>query len=448
MTYAEALDALMALPRWADAGAAAYHPGLDRMRALLAAMGDPHTRYPALHVGGTNGKGSTASFAAAILTAAGRRVGLHTSPHLLALEERMRLDGTPAPPEWLAEAVARFRPAFERVGPSFFEATTALAFLYFAEAGAEIAVVEVGLGGRLDATNVLVPLAAAVTHVGLDHTDLLGATIPAVAREKAGIAKPGVPFLTAAEGEALETLRDEAARAGAPFEDVRATVDARVEEALPGGLCLRLRTPAQAYGRVEVGLPGAHQAGNAALAVRLAETAVPGLSPNAVWVGLRDVARLSGLRGRGEALPSDPRVTLDVAHNADGWRAALAGAQPGPGGHLYALVGTMADKDAGALAALLADAGATALPVGLPGERALGREDLTAVLRAHGVPVVDVPDAVAGLAWFRRQGNAADRLLVTGSHVTVAETLRAAAGAVGENAGAAGPGANPSRGVE
>ena len=201
---------LLALPRFAGAGAAAYKPGLGRTRALLAALGDPHTVVPTVHVAGTNGKGSTASFAASVAQAAGLRVGLHTSPHLATLRERMRVDGRPAPPDWLDGALARWGGAVDAVGPSFFEATVALSLLYFAEQDVDLAVVEVGLGGRLDATNVLAPLVAAVTHVGLDHTDLLGDTVEAIAREKAGIAKPGVPFLHAVAGEARPALEAEA----------------------------------------------------------------------------------------------------------------------------------------------------------------------------------------------------------------------------------------------
>ncbi len=484
MTHPEALAVLLDLPRWTDAGAAAYKPGLDRMRALLAAMGSPHLQYPALHVGGTNGKGSTASFTAAVLTASGRRVGLHTSPHLVALEERMRVDGVPASPHWLADAVGRFEGAFREVGPSFFEATTALAFLHFAEQRVDVAVVEVGLGGRLDATNVLTPLAGAVTNVGLDHTDILGTTVAAIAREKAGIAKPGVPFLTTATGEAAEVLEAEAVRRGARFFLV-GWGDAEGEgvdlagDPLPGGqqhaglppptpfrdaglrLFGGLRTGSVQEGgweaatstgassptppvppsphpysnvhtstrpdvHTQLGLPGEHQRLNALLAVRLARYAAPDLTDEAIATGLQDVARLSGLRGRGEGWPGDPRVTLDVAHNADGWRVAVAAARPEAGGRLYALVGVMADKDADRLAATLAAADAVALPVGLPGERALSRDGLVHALKNRGVPVVNGPggtDAAAALAWFRAHGTNRDRLLVTGSHVTVSEAL-------------------------
>ena len=389
------------------------------MRALLSALGDPHRAAPVVHVAGTNGKGSTASFVASIASASGRCVGLHTSPHLVHVGERMRIDGVAAPDAWVEDAVDRHAGAIRDVGPSFFEATVALSFLYFAEHAVDLAVVEVGLGGRLDATNVVEPAVTVVTHIGLDHTDLLGDTLAAVAREKAGIAKPDVPFVHAVlDAEARAALDAEARRRGATVEAVRETC--RV------GLST-IATPAQTYEGVEIGLAGAHQVWNAALAVRAAELALPGLDPEAVRVGLREVAAQSGLRGRGEGWERDARVVLDVAHNADGWAAALAGVRVPEGGRLYALVGVMADKDADALAQLLAAAPATAIPLRLDGERALDVGALVDVLRARDVDVVSGPrpTAEAGLAAFGAVAGPADRLLVTGSHLAVAAVLEA-----------------------
>ena len=255
---------LLALPRFADAGAAAYKPGFERMRALLDALGEPQRASRAVHVAGTNGKGSTASLAASVAQAAGLRVGLHTSPHLVSLRERMRVDGEPASEAWLDAAVARLADALDEGGPSFFEATVALSLAYFAERGVDLAVVEVGLGGRLDATNVVEPVVSVVTHVGLDHTELLGETVELIAVEKAGIARPGVPFLHAVEGPAADALEVEAARRGAPVEAVRPSCEV---EPIGAGR-VRLATPVRDYGEATVGLPGAHQAWNAALAVR------------------------------------------------------------------------------------------------------------------------------------------------------------------------------------
>jgi dihydrofolate synthase/folylpolyglutamate synthase len=421
---------LLDLPRFADAGAAAYRPGLGRVRAVLGALGSPERRYPAVHVAGTNGKGSTASLVAAVASAAGLRVGLHTSPHLLTLRERMRVDGEPAPGAWLDGALDRFGGVFGEVGASFFEATVALSLLYFAERRVDLAVVEVGLGGRLDATNVLRPAVCAVTHVGLDHTELLGGTVEEIAREKGGIAKHGVPFLHAVTGQSAGALETEAERRGAPVEAVRQSCVAETD-APPR---VRLVTPARDYGVVGVGLPGAHQAWNAALAVRAAETALPGLAAEAVRTGLRDVVPLSGLRGRGEPLAADPRVVLDVAHNADGWRAALDALRLPPGGRLTVLAGVLADKDAGALGGLLADRDATAWAVGVGGGRGRPAGALARALRPRAA-VEEQPDVAAALRAFRQSAGPCDRLLVTGSHVVVAEALDAAARTTGGPAG-------------
>ncbi|MFN3596370.1 MAG: bifunctional folylpolyglutamate synthase/dihydrofolate synthase [Rubricoccaceae bacterium] len=426
MTYADAEALLTALPRFAEAGADAYRPGLERIRALLDGMGRPEAGLPCVHVAGTNGKGSTASMTASIGTAAGRRVGLHTSPHLLRLTERLRLNGAPAPDAWLADAVARYAPLLARVRPSFFEATVALSLRYFADAGADEAVVEVGLGGRLDATNALSDVrVSVVTHIGWDHADLLGGSLEAIAREKAGIARPDVPLLHGVPSEGAlapvaAALEAEARARGARPEAIRETVTLAAEA---GGACT-LETPARRYTGLRLGLGGAHQLWNAALAVRAAEMAWPGLPPEAVAVGLAGVTRLAGLRGRGETLAPD--VLADVAHNADGWHAALGAARDATPGRLWALVALMADKDASALAEALAAHGVTAaFAVALPGGRALPAAALARYLDARGVPARLAPDAASAIAAFRAEASSGDRLLVTGSHVTVAEAVRA-----------------------
>ena len=423
MTWPEAEALLLDLPRFAEQGGAAFKPGLERMEALLDAVGNPHEQFRSVHVAGTNGKGSTASMIASIATAAGLRVGLHTSPHLLDLAERLRLDGVPAPHEWIADAVARLRPAFAATEPSFFEATVALSFLYFAEMGVDLAVVEVGLGGRLDATNVLRPELALVTHIGLDHADLLGDTLEAVAREKAGIAKPGVPLLTAAEGaDVVAALRETAEARGASFARVQDEVDIGSVDVRSDRLVLDLSTPVRTYERLAVGLPGRHQGWNAALAVRAAERVVAATASTgaAVYEGLANVRKLSGLNGRCEQLHSTPLILSDVAHNADGLRASLAFAGTLRRGPLYVLFGTMRDKDLGPMADALTEADVTVLPVSLPLPRALPLSPLREALRSRGLRIVDVGSVQDGIGWFVRHAGASDSLLITGSHVTVA----------------------------
>ncbi|MEM1042996.1 MAG: Mur ligase family protein [Bacteroidota bacterium] len=425
MTYADAEATLLALPRFADQGVLAYEPGLERIEALLGAMGRPHERFRSVHVAGTNGKGSTASMVAAIGTAAGLRVGLHTSPHLSELTERMRLGGVPAPHEWVADAVTRFRPTFDAVAPSFFEATVALSFLYFAEEAVDLAVVEVGLGGRLDATNVLRPEAALVTHIGLDHTDLLGDTREAIAREKAGIAKPGTPLLSAAEGESVvAALRETTEARGGQFVNVRDEVTVDIADDAADGLVLNIGTPVRTYAGLRTGLAGQHQAWNAALAVRAAETALPEVTHNLDHVqnGLADVRKLSGLGGRCETYQSSPLILADVAHNADGLAAALAvtRAKLSSAGVLHVLFGAMQDKSLDALAEVLARYETVVLPVGLSVPRAASADTLAAIFRARGLRVVDTAGVPEGIDWFRRRAGTADGLLITGSHLTVA----------------------------
>lgn len=414
---------LLDLPRFADAGAAAYRPGFERIEALLAAMEHPERAFPAVHIAGTNGKGSTASMVAALATAAGRQVGLHTSPHLLTVRERMRIDGVPAPADWLDAAVARYRDAIEATRPSFFEATLALSLRYFAERAVELAVIEVGLGGRLDATNVVRPVVSAVTHVGLDHTDLLGATREAIAVEKAGIARAGVPLVSAADGEAVErAITDEAARRGAAL--VRLDDAVRIEG---DGDRLALETPVRRYPALRLDLPGAHQARNAALAVRLAEIALgadarpEALPPEAVARGLADTRKLSGLRARCEAVAADPLILVDVAHNADGVAAALATADRLAGRPAHVALGLMGDKDAQAVAALLA--GRSVWPLALDGERALSREALAEALRSAEATVQPGDRLAEAVRAFRERAAPEDALLVTGSHLAAAEAL-------------------------
>ncbi len=435
MTPQEAFAYLNALPRFAGRADAAYRPGLKRMEALLEAMDRPHVRWAGVHVAGTNGKGSTASMVAAIATAAGLRTGLHTSPHVFDVSERMRIDGAPAPATWLAEAVARYRSAFEHVRPSFFEATVALSFLYFAEEAVDLAVVEVGLGGRLDATNVLRPRLSVITHVGRDHEALLGSTLSEIAREKAGIIKPHVPVLTAVDdAEALRVIEHVAAAQEAPLHHVRREVASDVLESTLRGLVMSATTPLRRYERLHVGLAGRHQHGNALLALCAAELLFDEVrrSPAPAERGLAEVHRLAGLRGRGEIVHEKPLVVADVAHNPDGLAATLAllhehvrgQKHSADGGRLVVLFGAMRDKDAAAMARLLAEAGATVWPVPLASDRALSAEELATLLHAAG-PAVEAPAHVPeGLGRFHAQAAPADVLLVTGSHQVVGQLPR------------------------
>ncbi len=300
--------------------------GLDTTRALLRGLGDPHAVMPAIHVGGTNGKGSVAALVAEALSAAGWRVGLYTSPHLVSFRERIRVDGVAIAEDAVAMWTGRMRPLVTELGATFFEATTAMAFADFAARGAEIAVVEVGLGGRLDSTNVVTPLVSAVTKIALDHMKYLGDTLPDIAREKAGIAKPGVPFVIGERDPALvDVLRREARR--------------RAHDA--GGVAdIRVLPPAYEW-EGPLGLRGPHQRRNAAVAhgilMALPERWRPDLG--AIRAGFAAAHVPGRLDRRG-------RWLFDVAHNPDGMESLVSAlrAEPPPA-PVHALVSILGDKE-------------------------------------------------------------------------------------------------------
>ncbi|MGH7481121.1 MAG: bifunctional folylpolyglutamate synthase/dihydrofolate synthase, partial [Longimicrobiales bacterium] len=319
--------------------------GLDRTRRLLAAVGDPHLGYPVVHIGGTNGKGSVAATIAAVQRASGHRVGLYTSPHLCTFRERVRIDGAAIEEDALLASAERLWPRIEAEGPTFFEATTAIAFEAFAAAGVDFAVVEVGLGGRLDATNVVEPEVAIITNVELDHVEFLGETLELIAAEKAGIIKPGRPIVTGERRPELRGLfRRTAVRRGSPYAELDPSSVSDIAVAESG---TRLRVATSAWGRLglETPLLGRHQAMNVALALRglaaLPDASRPGA--DAVLAGVRDV-RWPG-RAQIETL-AGVRWVFDAAHNPAGVGALLSLLVelhlPRP---LVAVVAVLTDKD-------------------------------------------------------------------------------------------------------
>lgn len=286
-------------------------PGLSRVRELLARLGNPQKTFDAVLVGGTNGKGSVSATLAGMLGAPGRRMGLFTSPHLTRFAERFAVNGAELPADQVAAGLARVRPHAEAVGASFFEVVTALAVLLFSEARVDVAVMEVGLGGRLDATNALDPVLSVVTNVGLDHTEILGGTLREIAREKAGILRAARPAVSGAGGEALAVFDASRADVWALGREAAYSAESRGWD----GWHVRLSSP---LGEVafETSLLGAHGARNAALAALAAQRL--GLPASAIQAG----AARTVWPGRLERLPWRGRdVLLDGAHNAEGARA-------------------------------------------------------------------------------------------------------------------------------
>ena len=321
MTYQQTIDYLYtSQPVFHMVGAAAYKPGLDNTYRLMAHLGNPHEQLRAMHVAGTNGKGSTSHLMAAALQAQGYRVGLFTSPHLVDFRERIRISGEMIPEETVVQFVAENRAFLDELRPSFFETTMALAFWYFAQQQVDIAVVEVGLGGRLDSTNILTPLVSVITNIGIDHTEFLGDTLAQIAGEKAGIMKPHVPCVI---GETQRETKEvflaragECAILGAGLE----TTDCRLWFADQCGY-MRKRRLKEAP---ECQLQGVYQDKNqqtayVALQVMRNYCGVE-LSKEAIAKGFADVCGLTGLRGRWEVLSQSPLTICDTGHNGHGVR--------------------------------------------------------------------------------------------------------------------------------
>ena len=319
--YAEALEFLF--PRTTT-----IKFGLETTAALLHELGNPHTVYPSIHIGGTNGKGSVATLVAGALEAAGWRTGLYTSPHLVSFRERMTVNRVPVSASAVAMWTERLQPLVLERDATFFEATTAMAFADFAARGVEIAVIEVGLGGRLDSTNVVTPLVAGITKIARDHMKYLGDTLEAIAREKAGIAKPGVPLVLGETDPALvQILRREAEAAVA-----RAGSTGRADVHV---------VPPDARWTGPLGLAGSHQRRNAAVAAAIVAALPERWRPDAraVEQGFA-AARIPGrLDRRG-------RWLFDVAHNPDGMRALVSAlADLAPPAPVHALVSILGDKE-------------------------------------------------------------------------------------------------------
>jgi dihydrofolate synthase/folylpolyglutamate synthase len=394
--------------------------GLERTEALLSALRSPQRRFAALHIAGTNGKGSTAAVAEAVLRAKGLRVGKFTSPHLVDFRERMVVDGRPIPASVITEFVDRWTPLVEEVGATFFEATTAMAFDWFKRSEADVAVIEVGLGGRLDATNVIMPRAAGVTSIGYDHTEYLGDTLEEIAREKAGIFKREVPAVIGESDAAIaDLLATHAHAAGASdVVVVRDELPPREVHVGPNGTTFTLEASGERV-HMRTSLVGAHQARNVACAAALLRAAGGEFAAR-----LSDIAaivpkvRLPGRFHRSGA------YIFDVAHNSSGadvlaeTLAAVTPKRP-----VAAVFCALRDKDwrsmLGRLAPHVDTFVLTATPTA-PASRAWNLDEVRTFCDEAGIAAVGIPSFDDALTEARQLGQT---VLVTGSFHTVGDAM-------------------------
>lgn len=440
MNYEEALDYLLTFVNYEKKMAEKYAPEKmdpERPARLLRLLGDPQSRFPSLHIAGSKGKGSVAAMCAAALRAAGLRVGLYTSPHLQDFCERIRvLTGDDAggliAREQVAELVSQLQEVEPHVpGLTYFELVTALAFLHFAREQVDVAVVEVGLGGRLDATNVLLPLVSVITHLELEHTALLGNTLREIATEKGGIIKPGVPVVSAPQApEACATLEAIAASRGAPFVLVGRDWQAEGTPAPAlGGLQQIALTRSADPGLLPAGsafslsLLGAHQQENGLVAVAALATVrehFPALTAETIREGLVSVS----WPGRLQLLQEAPAVVADGAHTPEAARRLAETLRAlHPEGKLWLVVGATADKDVSAvLAPLLPDA-AGILATHADHPRAASTAEIVQTAAALGYAAQGYDDVCAALQAALAGAAPEDLIVATGSLFVVGDLL-------------------------
>ncbi len=431
MTYEESLAYLSSLE------ALGIRPGLDRIRTLLARLGDPQTTFRPVLIAGTNGKGSVAAYIASILRQAGHAPGVYTSPHLVRFEERIVVGEAPIPEPEVAALASELRDVIDsdrllrNDPPTYFEATTALAFLHFSRRRVPMAVLEVGMGGRFDATNVVTPLACAITQVAMDHTQWLGRTLGEIAYQKAGILKPRVPAVVSRqEPQALEVIRVEARRVGAPL---ALTTECEVGSAPDGGPgrfpdppAFSLVTPTGGrYPEIALSLRGLHQIENAVTSVLLAERlAAAGdheIESRTIAAGLR----LAEWPGRLEVVKGEPDLLLDGAHNPAGCASLAAYLREyRPDCPKVLVFATMRDKPATEMLDILCPLARKVIVTCLPVPRGESAEVLKRLAATHHADVALIPSVDEALHLARETAGTGGLVVVSGSLYLVGEVKK------------------------
>ena len=406
MSYQESVTYLyVSRPPFHQVGASAYKPGLENTLRLMAQVGNPHEQLQAIHVAGTNGKGSTSHLIAASLQASGRKVGLFTSPHLVSLTERIRINGQPIPEEEVAAFVEKHKELLDKLQPSFFETMTVMAFDYFVREKVDVAVVEVGLGGRLDSTNVLTPILSVITNIGLDHTEFLGNTLPKIAREKAGIIKPHVPVVVGeSHPQTINVFLSKAQECEAEIyfadqcEYLRRT---------------RLRVAP------ECELHGIYQEHNLQTAfVALRTIRVP---YSAIREGFAKVCTMTGLRGRWEVLQERPLTICDTGHNSHGIQYVARQLKELNNPQVWMVFGMVNDKDTDVVMRLLPQGEKYHYIFTRPNtQRARSAQEMLELWGKKGMAIDDPQEAIQ---YAQAQASAEDAIFIGGSNYLVSDAI-------------------------
>lgn len=424
MTYSETLEYLYnQMPEYQRVGDKAYKEGLDNSLALDAIFDCPHRLYKTIHVGGTNGKGSVSHLLAAILQEAGYRVGLYTSPHLIDFRERIKVNGEMISEEYVVSFVEKYRDQFEPVMPSFFELTMEMAFLYFAQQKVNVAVIEVGLGGRLDSTNIIDPDLSVITNIGLDHMKILGNTLPQIAAEKAGIIKPYTPVVVGEMGgtDIAQVFIDKAKSVDAPLVFAQLYMNNFAAEQKVSGWIFH----ADGYPSINGQLNGLAQDKNARTvltAIEVLRELDYHLPKEAVYRGFARVVDVTGLMGRWQLLGSSPKILCDIAHNAHGIRYVVDQLAGERYEQLHIVFGMANDKDTESVLSLLPkDAVYYFTRAAI--DRALNENELANRAAIFGLMGSTYPTVADAVDAARKTADKEDLIFIGGSSFIVADAL-------------------------
>ncbi|MDR1865533.1 MAG: bifunctional folylpolyglutamate synthase/dihydrofolate synthase [Bacteroidales bacterium] len=429
MNYSETVHYLFSsLPVFQHSGGTAYKPGLHTMRELDDFYGQPHRKYATIHIAGTNGKGSVAHMLAAILQGSGYTTGLFTSPHLTDFRERIRVNGEMITERETVDFVERSRAMWEKVQPSFFEATAAMAFDHFARRGADVAVIETGMGGRLDATNIITPALSVITNISMDHTQFLGNHPIAIATEKAGIIKPGVPVVIGESQPGAETVFENAARSmdcHIVFADRHASVS-RIIPCGKGQKCYIRQNGRELPVPVTIDMGGDYQRRNiittliAVQAMRF-HASIP-LKGDRILPSLEHAAQTTGLRGRWQVLCDRPLTVCDAAHNSAGLAWAVEQIGRCARRRVHIVIGFVRDKDiAGMLALLPGTASYYFTRAAIP--RAMDERELQQRAQEAGLRGECYPQVAQAMEAARSKAEDEDMIFIGGSIFVIAEAL-------------------------
>ena len=434
MTYQETCEYLYhQMPMFERQGASGYKEGLDNSIALDQHFGHPHRKYRTIHVAGTNGKGSCAHTLSAILQSCGYKVGLYTSPHLADFSERIRINGQPISEDYVVDFVEQEKQFFAPLQPSFFEVVTAMAFKYFADKQVDIAVIEVGMGGRLDCTNIIMPVLSVITNISLDHTQFLGSSLELIAIEKAGIIKQGIPVVV---GETVPETRP-------VFEAMASSLKAPITFAEEDQEIISMSDKhkgveyiTRSFGILPGELKGSYQAKNAntiLCAVKQLEKmgymhhvncpANTVCTNREVREGFKNVCSLTGLQGRWQIISESPLTVCDTGHNAAGWKYLSQQISQVPCQHKHIIFGMVEDKDVQGVIALLPK-NATYYYTKADNKRSLSENVLKIYAQGAGLEGESYPDIMSAWQAAKKQATNNDFVFIGGSSYLVADFLK------------------------